>query len=52
MWPSSLGFGRGANNSDLKTSCYEMLHRGSELAGSCENCNKPSVFINGGGFLD
>jgi len=31
----------------LKAACYEMLHRVSELAGSCEHGNEPSGSIKG-----
>jgi hypothetical protein len=28
-----------------KTACYEILHRASDLAGSCEHSNEPAGFI-------
>jgi hypothetical protein len=42
--------GRGTNNS--KNSNYEILHRASALAGSCENGNERSGPIKGGEFID
>jgi hypothetical protein len=35
-----------------KVPCYEMLHRVSELTGSCEHGNKSSVSIEAEEFLD
>jgi hypothetical protein len=34
-----------------RPACYEMLDRASELAGSCEHGNEPSVSIKVGNFL-
>jgi hypothetical protein len=31
--------------------CYEMLHRASVMAGSCENGNEPSDYITARFFL-
>jgi hypothetical protein len=52
MWPSSLGVGRGANNSSLlKTACYETLPSALKLAGSCEHGNERLGSIKAGKFL-
>jgi hypothetical protein len=32
--------------------CYEIFHRASELAGSCEHGNEPLGSIKGGEFLE
>jgi hypothetical protein len=53
VWSSSLGLDVELITPHRKKSaCYEMLHRASELAGSCEYGNEPSGFIKGGEFLD
>jgi len=41
-----------AKDKHLLLTCYEMLHRASELVGSCEHSNKPSSSIKGGEFID
>jgi hypothetical protein len=51
--PPAWGLGMGLTSPhSKKLACYEMLHRASELAGSCEHGNKPSDSIKGGEFLD
>jgi len=35
-----------------KPTCYEVLHRASELVGSCEHGNEPSGSIKSGEFPD
>jgi hypothetical protein len=47
-WSSSLGLSGGLTTLRIKPSCYEMLHRASDLEGSCENGNEPSGSIKGG----
>jgi hypothetical protein len=51
--PPAWGMGEKLTTSHRKKpSCYEMLHRGSELAGCCEHGNETSGSIKGGEFLD
>jgi len=51
--PAFEGSRRGYQPITLKkTTCYEMLHRISELAGSCEHDNGPTGSITGGEYLD
>jgi len=46
------GLGEGLTTPHLKKlACYEMLHRASELASSCEHGNEPSGSIKGVKFL-
>lgn len=41
VWSSSLGVWWGLV-AHRKPACYEMLHRASDMAVSCEKGNKPS----------
>jgi hypothetical protein len=51
-WYSRLGAGRGANNflPLKKKTCYEMLHRASELEGPYEHGSESLGSIKGGEF--
>jgi len=50
--PSSWGLGEGLTTDFKKKKTYEMLHRASDLAGSCKRGNEPSGYIKDGEFLD
>jgi hypothetical protein len=51
--PPASGLGVGlTTHHPKKTVCYEMLHRASDLAGSCEHGNETLGSIKGGKFLD
>jgi hypothetical protein len=39
---------RGLTPRPNKSECYEMYHRASDLASSCEHDNEPSSSIKGG----
>jgi hypothetical protein len=52
-WSSSWGLGEVlATPYCKKASCYEMLHRASDLADACGHGDEPSRYIKGGIFLD
>jgi len=40
-WSSSWGLGEGPKIHHKKPTCYEMLPRALDLAGSCEYSNEP-----------
>jgi hypothetical protein len=51
--PPAWGLGEGLTTPCHKEpSCYETLHRASELVVSCEHGNEPSDSIKSGEFLD
>jgi hypothetical protein len=50
--PPAWGLGEGLTTESKCPSCYEMLHRTSELAGSCEHGNELPGSIKGEEFLD
>jgi hypothetical protein len=50
--PSAWGMDDGLKTLTLKRACYELIHRSSELARSCEDGNEPSGYVKGVKFLE
>jgi hypothetical protein len=53
VWSFVLEVSRGTkSHHSRETACYEMLHRASELVGSCDHSNEPLDSKQGGEILD